>query len=191
MTDGPFKNSKLDSNWKRFAEALQNDSVDVTERNSLAAHAFVHEILDRSTQALLGSLRAYLTREQLDLDPLSSTENIFNQQSRTAFSDTYQKELSCRLYDQVPSIDAFKLAMYATVNVLMTIARSRIEEECIRVHDSGEMPTYQLEKTVEKVRSVFSSLPTNDICDAIYKGNRNAFESEVSRKTSLDDGPTL
>src|SRR5712675_3052091 len=97
MTDGPFNNLKLGSCWKRFTEAVQNDAVDKAERCALASHALVREILTDETRTLLADLRAYGHQEQLDINPLSSVENIFNGHNKTPFADTLQKELAFRL----------------------------------------------------------------------------------------------
>src|SRR5882757_1747537 len=97
MTDGPFKNLQLASRWKRFAEAVQNDAVGMVERCSLAGDALVREVLTEETQALLIDLQAYRSREQLDIDPLSSVESIFNSHSKTPFTDSLEKELAFRL----------------------------------------------------------------------------------------------
>lgn len=191
MTDGPFKNLKLGSHWKRFAEAVQNDAVDAPERCALAAHALVHETLSENTKALLVDLQAYVNRKQLDLDPLSSVESIFSGHNKTPFSDTCQKEIAYRLSEQTHPASALRQAVEATVIGLKSGARNRIEEECIRVRESGEMREDQFTHTVMQARATFDSLAIDEICDALYAGNKNAFKEAISKKDGLDDGPSL
>ncbi len=190
MTDGPFNNLKLGSRWKRFAEAVQNDGVDETERCDLASDALVHEILTQN-QALLASLQAYLRRDQLDLDVLSRVESIFNSHSRTPFADNLQKELTCRLSEQMAPDAAFGQALEAAVGNQISEARNRIEEECIRARECGEMWRDQFDCTVTQASATFDALATDPICDALRAGNKNAFKDAVSRKQGLDEGPSL
>jgi len=191
MTDGPFNNLKLGSCWKRFAEAVQNDAVDKAARCALASHALVREILTDETKALLADLHAFGRHEQLDIDPLSSVESIFNGHNKTPFADTLQKELAFRLNEQMPPDAAIEQALEATVSDQIGEARSRIEEECIRARDSGEMRQDQFDRTVTEANAAFDALSKNEICDALRAGDKNTFKGAVSRKEGVDEGPDL
>lgn len=191
MTDGPFKNLKLSSRWKRFAEAVQNDAVDRAARCALASDALVREILTDETQALLTDLHAYGRQEQLDIDPLSSIESIFNGHSRTPFADTLQKELAFRLSEQMPPDAAIDKALEASVGDHICEARNRIEEECIRARESGEMRQDQFDRTVTQASAAFDALAKNEICNALRAGDKNAFKDATSKKEGLDEGPDL
>ncbi len=145
MTDGPFKNLKLGSRWKRFAEAVQNDAVDSAQCCALASDALVREILTDTNQVLLADLQAYSRREQLDFDPSSSIESIFNGHSKTPFADTLQKELAFRLSEQIAPDVAIGQALEASVGAQISEARNRREEECIRARASGAMRPQQVD----------------------------------------------
>jgi hypothetical protein len=191
MTDGPFNNLKLGSCWKRFAEAVQNDAVDEAVRCAVASDALLREMLTEETETLLADLHTYGHQEQLDFDPLSSVENIFNGHSKTPFADTLQKELAFRLSEQMLPDAAITQAVEATVGHQISGARSRIEEECIRARESGEMRQDQFDRTVREANAAFDALAKDKICDALRAGDRTAFTSAVSKKEGLDEGPGL
>jgi hypothetical protein len=191
MSDGPFKNLSLGYRWKRFAEAVQNNAVDEAARCALASDALVREILTDETQSLLTDLGAYKRRVQLDIDPLSSVEDIFHGHSKTPFADTLQKELAFRLGAQMPRDAAIDQALEATVGDRISEARSRIEEECIRARESGEMRQDQFDRTVMQANAAFDALANDRICHALRAGDKDAFKDEVLKKEGLDEGPDL
>lgn len=191
MTDGPFRNLKLDKRWKRFFEAAQNDTVDRTEIRALASDALIHEILTEDTKALLADLHSYEQQKQLDLDPASSCDSIFDEHSKTPFSDFLQKELKYRLIEQVPPNIAINHALETSADHQILKARNHIEEECIRTHESGEMWQNQFNRTLMQVGDAFDTLNRGNIYDAIRAGNKNAFKNGASKKKGLDEGPNL
>ena len=130
MTDGPFRNLKLDKRWKRFFEAVQNDTVDSTEVCAFASDALMHEILTEDNKALLADLYAYEQKKQLDLDPVSSCDSIFDEHSKTPFSDFLQKELKYRLIEHVPPDIAINQALERSVDHQIVKAENHVEEEC-------------------------------------------------------------
>ena len=191
MPDGPFKNLKLGRRWKRFAKASHSDSADPRERCALASDALVCDILTDETQALLTDLQDYARQAQLDLDPLSSVESIFDNHSRTAFDDTLQKELSFRLWDQMTPDAAIRKALEASVDDEISRARNRIQEECIHACESGEMRQDQFDLTVNRANASFDALAKGYICDALRTGDKNAFKNAASKKKGLNEGPSL
>lgn len=82
MSDGPFKNLKLDPRSKRFAEAVQNEAEDQETRCALANDAIMNGILSGS-QALIGALQEYGNDGQLDLDPKASINAVFDAWGRS------------------------------------------------------------------------------------------------------------
>lgn len=191
MTDGPFNNSKLGSRWKRFAEAVQNDAVDMASRCALASDALLREILTDETNALLANLRVYGRQQQLDIDPASLVENIFNEHDKTPFADILQKQIAIRLGEQMPPDTAIDQALEATVGKQISEARSRIEEECIRARDTGEMQQDQFERTVREANAAFHLLAETEICDAVRIGDKDAFKDAVLKKRGTHEGPKL
>lgn len=191
MSDGPFKNLKLGTRWKRFAEAVQNEAFDSSACCALASHALLNEILTDSVRAILAALRAYASRQQLDIDPLSSVESIFNDHMKTPFSDSLQKQVVFRLSDQVTPADAVRQALEASVSEHSSDARNRIVDECIRARETGEMRQDQYSRAVSNVKTIFGLLAKNEVCEALHVGNKNAFKDAVSKKQGLDEGPPL
>jgi len=191
MSDGPFKNLKLSKSWNRFVKAVQNAAFDRAECCALASDALVREILTDSVQALLADLQAYARRKQLDLDPLSSVESIFNVHMKTPFADTLQKEVTFCLSDGVAPVDAVQHALDAAVSEQIREARNRIEEECISAREGGGMLQDHFSRTISQSSTIFDSLIKNDVCKALLAGNKNAFKNAVSKKVGLDEGPSL
>jgi hypothetical protein len=191
MSDGPFKNLKLNRRWKRFAEAVQNAAFDHAECCAMASDALVREILTDGVLALLADLQAYASRKQLDLDLLSSVESIFNIHMKTPFTDTMQKEIAFCLSEQAVPADAVRQALKASVNEQISEAMNRIEEECIRAREVGEMWQDQFNHTVKQASATFNTLAIDKICEALLAGNKNAFKKAVSKKVGLDEGACL
>lgn len=191
MSDGPFKNLKLCRRWKRFVEAVQNDAFGSNECCALASDALVREILTDDVQPLLADLQAYARREQLDFDPLSSVESIFNGHSKMPFADTLQKEVVFRLSELIAPSNALWQALDASVSNQISVVRNRIEEECIRAREVGEMRQDQFDYTVTQASATFDLLARNKICEALLAGDKKAFKGAVSKKKGLDEGPCL
>ncbi len=191
MSDGPFKNLKLGTRWKRFAEAVQNEAFDSSACCALASHALMHEILTDSFRAILAALQSYASRKQLDLDPSSSIESIFNDHMKTPFSDTLQKQIVFRLSDQVAPADAVRQALDASVNEHSSDARNRIVDEFIRARETREIQHDLYFRAVNNVKAIFGSLAKSEVCEALHVGNKNAFKDAVSKKQGLDEGPPL
>ena len=191
MSDGPFKNFRLGRHWKRFAAAAHNDAVDPAERGALACDALTNDLLTDENRALQSDLHALVRRPQLEFDPTHSVDITFRSHSKTAFGDTLQRELAPRVSDQMPLEKALACALRAAVHGHATRARSRIEEECLHSRESREMTQDQCDRTVIRVNETFDALSESDICDAVRAGHKNAFQRAVSKKTGLDDGPSL
>lgn len=191
MSDGPFKNLKLGSRWKRFAEAVQNAAFDHAACCAMASDALVREILTKGVQALLADLQAYASRKQLDLDPLFSIESIFNLHMKTSFTDTLQKEVALGLSEQAAPADAIWQAMKACASEQMSEAMNRIQEECIVAREFGVMWQDQFNNTIKQASATFNELDIDKICEALLNGNKNAFKDAVSKKEGLDEGAPL
>ena len=190
MTDGPFKNLQLAKRWKRFAEAVQNDAVGMAERCALAGDAVVHEILTDDTKSLLTDLQAHLCQGQLDLDPLPPIENNYNCHSQSPFADTLQKELAFRLKGQL-SGDPLVEAVEASVTHHISDVQSRIEEECIKSHETGDMRRDQFDRAIAQTKLALDALDLPQLSDAIRAGDRDAYKNAASKKDGLDEGPNF
>jgi len=191
MSNGPFKNLKLTKRWKRFAEAVQSDACDLTYCCALASDALLEEILTTEVKAIVTDLVAFGSRAQLDLVPLSSVEEIFNRHSKSAFTDTLQKEVECRVSDQMACSDAIKEAMGAAAGDHICEVKTRIEEECIRSLEFGKMRQDQFYRTVSQSNAILTTLANNEVCEALLACDKKTFKDAVSKKLGLDEGPSL
>ena len=191
MPDGPHNNLKLDRRWKRFAEASNNDAANGGERRALAAHALVREVLTDDTRTLLADLLDYANRPQLDLAPRSSVQRIFSRHPKSAFGDTLLREVVVRLSDQCTPDAAIGEALEASVEDHIRKAKIRLEEECIRARECREMREDQFDCMVTRANAAFDGLPRRAICDALRKGDRDAFRGAASKRKGLEEGPGL
>jgi hypothetical protein len=191
MSDGPLKNLKLGSCWKRLTEAVQNGVVSATECGSLASDSLVQHLATSENCAALKDLEAYTRREQLDFDPLGSVEAIFDAHEKTPFLDTLQKELLFRMANDAPSGEAIDRALDATIKNQIGEAQNRFEEECIRARDTGRMSPEACQCALDKIDAAFNAVERQDVCDALRTGNKNTFKDAVSKKEGLDEGPHL
>lgn len=190
MTDGPFKNLKLDSRSKRFAEAVQTDAVDHETRCALANDAILRGIL-RETQALIRALRAYGQDGQLDLDPKASIKAIFDACPKSEFGDHLQREIGLRLHEGEASQVAIDNGLGAALESGIGEFRTRTHEACLEAHQSGEMRKDQFDRFVEGSNQALQGIDRNRILEALKEGNRGAFKEDVKKKEGLDEGPKL
>jgi hypothetical protein len=191
MSDGPFKNLKLGHRWKRFAEAAQNDAFDSSECYAMASDALVREILADDLPSLLRSLQSFASDGQMDLDPSSSVERIFNLHNKSQFADDLQKTMSFHLNDKKEPDDALKQALNESVVNQTNAVKNHINEECIRAFESAEMKRDQFELAIKRSSEILDKINIDDICSAIFANDKNAFKKAVSKKDGLDEGPNL
>lgn len=191
MSDGPFKNLKLNKRWKRFAEAVQNSAFSSHVCCDMASDALMHEVLTEGVHSLLADLQSYTNQKQLELNPLLAVENIFNAHMKTPFTDILQKEITLCLSDQVALTDAIGKSMKVCVNEQINEIMNRIQEECIIARDCKEMSQVQFNHTLNQAGSILSSLSVDNICQALFSGNKNAFKKVVTKQERIEDGPPL
>lgn len=191
MSDGPFKNLKLGKRWKRFADAVQNDTFNCSDCCNMASHALTHELLTDNVRAILAVLQAYASRKQLDIDPSASVDSVFNAHMSTPFSDILQKQIAFRLNDQVSLADAVRQAVEESVSNHSNDVRNRIIDECISAREAGGMRHDLFSISVKNVNSVFDSLAKDRVCEALLDGDKNAFKTAASKKQGIDEGPPL
>jgi hypothetical protein len=191
MSDGPFRNLRLAKGWKKFAKAAYNDAFDLTECCAMASNAVVHDVLSDSVQALLSVLKSYVSQIQMDMDPLSSIEKIFNEHSKDQFVNTLQKEMAYRVSDNCTHSEVLEQALASSLDEQVNISRARFQDECIHLSETGEMQQVQLDRTINRANSVFESLDRQSISEAILACNKQAFKDAVAKKDGIDQGPSL
>lgn len=191
MSDGPFKNSRLTRRWQRFSDAVLNATFESGFCGSLAADGMVRETLTDKGQNLLADLKTYVGGKQMEFDQLSSIETIFDRHSKSTFADSLQKELMFRLGDQVAPVDVLRQALVASVKKMARDLCNRLEDECIRLNETGKMRQDQVAYFRSQVNEIFANMDTDKISSALFDQNKNAFKVELSKKEGLDDGPSL
>lgn len=190
MSDGPYRNLKLDRKSKRFAEAVQNDAVDEPTRCALASDAIVNAILQENGE-LIAELHRYGGDGQLDFDPQSSLEAMFGAQAKSQFADHCEREINMRLQDaqepQAAIADGLQAALEKNIGEFQT----RIQEVCLEARKSGEMYRDQFEAYIEGSNRALKNINKERILDALKNGNKFEFKNDVRKKRDLDDGPDV
>jgi hypothetical protein len=188
MTDGPFKNLKLGSCWKRLQEAVQNDAASPEECRALAWDALTRHLVTEEHAKALQEIAAHLGRGQLDLDPLGLVEAIFDRYEKTPFLDVFQKELLYRTAHDTLLGDAFARALVVAIDKEAEEARNRLHEECIRAYEAGEMSRSAADRTREKIDIAFEAMECGKVGDALLAGKKHAFEKDFGRSDGVDEG---
>lgn len=186
MTDGPFKNLKLDSRSRRFAEAVQNEAEDHATRCALGSHAIVNGIL-AGNDKLIRELQGYGADGQLDLDPNASIKSIFEKHNKSEFSDDLQREVAMRLHEGESSRNAINKAFEACVETNIGKTLTRIQEAGYEAHREGPMYKDQLERLIEGSNHIIKSLDRQRIQEAVKNCNKNAFKQDAKKRAGLDD----
>jgi hypothetical protein len=186
MTDGPFKNLKLNNRLRRFAEAVQNEAEDHDTRCALGSHAILDGILSGNGD-LIRDLQSYGADGQLDLDPTVSIERIFEKHNKSEWSDDLQREVVMRLHQGEASREAIDSAIDACIESNIGKTLTRIQEAGYEAHREGPMYKDQLDRLIAGLNLVMGSLDRARIKQAVKTCDRNAFKKETKRKTGLDD----
>lgn len=188
MSDGPFRNLKLDRRSKRFAEAVQNDAVDQETRCAFAADAIVNSILNED-QSLLTALASYGLDGQLDFDPRSSILGIFDAHPKSQFSAHLEREVSIRLHNEQKHISAIGEGLRAALESHIDEFRSRTQEAGLDARQNGRMYKDQFDRLIEGSNSALVGLDRTRIIEALCRGNKAEFKQDIRKKQGLDDGP--
>lgn len=188
MTDGPFKNLKLGSCWKRLAEAVQNDAASPEECGVVASDGLTRHLATKEHVKALQEIDAHLGQSQLELDPLGSVEAIFDRWEKTPFLDALQKELQYRAASDTPLGDTIVPALDAAIDTQIGEARNRFHEECIRAQEDGEMSRDAADRARGKVDAAFDAVESEKVRDALLEGRKDAFEKDLGKSDCVDDG---
>jgi hypothetical protein len=189
MTDGPFRNAELSSRWKRYGQELVSDAASTEERAAQACHSMIGGVDMKAFSPLFGELKAYAERSQMDLDPATAIEAIFENHPTSPLVDTLQKHLVANLRDRIRSEKALDVALESTAKEWVGTAKNRIDEECIRARDLGDMSPEDYSKGIERNRETFAAINPSEVCSALVTGNKRAFSQALRKKDGLDEGP--
>jgi hypothetical protein len=189
MTDGPFRNTELSSSWKRYGQDLVSDAASLDERVKQACHSMLGDVDMKVFSALLKSLGVYAQRSQMDLDPISQIETIFNGYSKSPLTDTFQKHFTANLRDGMLSETALNQALGSIAKEWISTTKNRLDEECIRAREVGDMSREDYSKGIERNGETFAAVDPKTLCDALTSGNKRAFKQIIEKKVGIDEGP--
>lgn len=189
MTDGPFRNAELSSRWKRYGQDLVSDAVSAEERMTQACHSMIGDVDMKAFSPLFGDLKAHAERTQMDLDPVSEVETIFESHPTSPLADALQRHLIANLLDQMPIGEALNRSLESTAKEWISTTTNRLDEECIRARELGDMKREDYHKGIERNRETFAAIKPNELCDALATGNKSAFRQAVQKKAGVDEGP--
>ncbi len=189
MTDGPFRNSELSAKWRRYGEDLVSDAASLDERVRQANDSMMHDIELPEFSPLFRELKAYVERPQLDLDLPSAIETVFEQHQPSPLADNLRRHLLANIQDEIAPEAAFNQAISSSVKDLVGITKNRLDEECIRARDLGDMSASSYSKAIERNHEAFAAIKPHELSEAIASGNKRAFALSPSKRTGVDEGP--
>jgi len=138
---------------------------------------------------LLGELQAHTLRPQMDLDPAASIETIFDSHPILPLADFLRRHLIANLRDQISPEKALDQALESTTKEWIGTTKNRLDEQCIRARDLGDMKLEDYRKGLARNHQTFSSIKVEDLCDALASGNKRAFSKALQKKIGVDEGP--
>ena len=189
MTDGPFRNAELSSRWKQYGKHLVSDATSAEERAAQACHSMIGDVDLAAISTILGEIKTHAQRLQMDLDTVSSMEALFDAHPKSPLTDMLQKHLIANLRDRIPLDAALDQALPNSVADWIGMTKNRLDEECIRARDLGDMNENDFRKGIARNREIFASIQSAALGDALITGNRRAFKKAQQKKTGVDEGP--
>jgi hypothetical protein len=138
---------------------------------------------------LFYELKTRVERVQMDLDPLTAIEPVFDSHPMSPLTDILQKHLTANLRERIPMDVALDQALVSTARDWIGTAKNRLDEECIRARDLGDMSREDYRKGIARNRETFAAIKPGDLCKALATGNRRAFTQAVKKKVGVDEGP--
>ena len=191
MSDGPSKNLDLLRHWKTYVKAVENNAFNLEEKCNLASNALLRDILNNDNQALLCDIEILCSKDQLDLDIRSLIEHQFHRHNKSPFANHLQRELMFRLKNGVAPDIPFQQAVKASVEAQINTIKNRIEDEFIRVSESGKIKQGQAHHIVTESNSIFDALDRQGLCEAVSAKNKHAFKRAIQKQKDIDQGPHL
>lgn len=185
MTDGPFRNSAITTRWKHYGQDLVSDAVSAEERVKQACHSVLGDI--KFFDQLYRELDARASHDQMDLDSVAATETIFDNNERSTLGDALERNLLCNLREGMPERQSLDLALEQAVGEFLANAKNRIDEECIRARDVGDMSRSDFSKGLKRNQETFAAIDVDSVCAALENGDKNAFRRTVRK--DVNDGP--
>lgn len=190
MSDGPFKNLKLDARSKRFAEAVANDSFDDDMRCALASDAIVNSILQENSE-LLRSLRSYAQELQLEFNPHARVDAIFGAHRTSQFADHLHRQIGFVISEGVDPHAAIRRGLEEAVVACVGEFRTRMQEAWLEARETGGLRHNEVNDHFERIDLAVAQLNRQRIAEALWNVAKDAFQQDVKKKDGLDEGPEL
>lgn len=189
MSDGPFRNTKLSSRWKQYGQKLVSDAVTSGERTMQACHSMIGDVDMLAFTRLYDELKVHTQRPQMDLDPAAAIVAIFDNHPGFILADVLKRHLVANLGDSISPEKALDQAIDSTTKEWIRTIKNRLDEDCIRARDCGDMNHADYRKGIERNHESFSAVKPSDLCGALISGNKRAFDQAVQKKSGIDEGP--
>ncbi len=189
MTDGPFKNSDLSARWKRYGKDLVNDATSQDERSAQMCVSVLGDLDLKTVSAILGELRVHFEQGQMAFDPMESVRGILDKYDKSPAADLLERSLRVQLREQPSGTAALNEAVNEMRNELLNIAKNRIDEECIRARDIGDMSQESYRKALDRNRETANAVNRDALRDALFSGKKDAFKRAAENKKDVDEGP--
>ncbi len=189
MTDGPFRNSDLSGRWKRYGKDLVNDAASQEERCAQMCVSVLGDLDLKAVSRMLGELRAHFEQDQIAFDPMESTRGIFDKYEKSPATDLLERSLRVQLREQPSGVAALDGAVDDMRNQLLSVAKNRIDEECIQARDIGDMSQESYRKALDRNRDTANAVNRDALSNALFSGNKDAFKRAAKSKKGVDEGP--
>lgn len=189
MSDGPFSNADLSSRWKRYGQDLVSDASSREERTMRACHSMIGDVDMKTFSPLFDELKAYTDQTQLDLDPITAVETIFDNHPMSPLSDALRRHLTANMREQIHPEEVLDHALKGMTKEWISTTKNRLDEECIRARELGDMSREDYGKGIERNRETFAAINTSELSEALAIGNKRAFRQAVEKKFDVDEGP--
>lgn len=189
MTDGPFRNAELPGRWKRYGQELVSDAASPEERTMHACHGMIGDVDMKAFSPLFDELKNHAERAQMNLDPVTTIETIFENHAPSPLADALQRHLIANLRDQISPDKSLSEALESTAKEWIGTTKNRLDEECIRARELGGMSREDYRKGIERNRETFAAIKSRDLSGALATGNKRAFRQAVRKKSGVDVGP--
>ena len=187
--DGPFKNSQLSNQWKQFGKDLVSDAMGLKDRTNQACHSLLSDIGMREFSALLNELYVCASRHKMDPNPVPSVESVFRQHGNSPRADILKRNLFTEIRNGANPGLPIDQALRSAVGELIEITKRRLDTECIKARDIGDMNQENFHKGLQRSRETFDAIDQTKICTALSSGDLRAFRKATQEKSGLDEGP--
>jgi hypothetical protein len=190
VPDGPFRNQQLGSRATKFANAIYYQVESLDKCRALASDAILDSIIGVN-RPLLAALRGYQFRKQLEFDPEAAIAKIFDEHSKSQFSNTMEREISYRINQQQSGVVAIVSGMQSACKSYMQAFGIRIEEAGLDLFHKGKMSKDQLSTFIGKCNEAMIGLDELRLFEAVRDGNKSEFARDTRKQTGVNEGPQL